>query len=74
MRDIEEATQRLKTEQQKRAREVLLDLNARGVKKIGKDKVQQLMREDSELDYESVMQFYMNILKKDRDAFELAKT
>ena len=29
---------------------------------------------DEELDYEVVMAFYSNVLKKDRDAFELHKT
>ena len=29
---------------------------------------------DQELDYESIMAFYSNILKKDRERFELNKT
>lgn len=30
--------------------------------------------QESELDYEQVMAFYSNILKRDREAFELNKT
>jgi len=36
--------------------------------------IQHLERQDQELDYESIMAFYANILKKDREAFELNKT
>ena len=74
MKLINEALQRLKTQQQARAREVLRELFVRGVKQIGKDKIQQLEMQDSELDYESIMAFYANILKKDKEAFELNKT
>lgn len=40
MKLINEAFQRLKTQQQARAREVLRELFVRGVKHIGKDKIQ----------------------------------
>ena len=46
----------------------------RGVKQIGKDRIQTLELSDQELDYESIMAFYSNILKKDRERFELNKT
>lgn len=65
---------RLKQEQQKRAKEVLRELSVRGVKQIGKDRIQTLELSDQELDYESIMAFYSNILKKDRERFELNKT
>ena len=54
--------------------EVLRELSVRGVKQIGKDRIQHLERQDQELDYESIMAFYANILKKDKEAFELNKT
>ena len=65
---------RLNQEQQKRAKEVLRELSVRGVKQIGKDRIQTLELSDQELDYESIMAFYSNILKKDRERFELNKT
>ena len=64
----------MKQEQQKRAKEVLRELSVRGVKQIGKDRIQTLELSDQELDYESIMAFYSNILKKDRERFELNKT
>jgi hypothetical protein len=74
MRMINDAIDRLKLEQQKRAIEVLRELSVRGVKQIGKDKIQHLERQEGELEYESIMAFYANILKRDREAFELNKT
>lgn len=53
---------------------MLRELSVRGIKQIGKDMIQHLERQDQELDYESIMAFYANILKKDREAFELNKT
>lgn len=64
----------MKQEQQRRAKEVLRELSVRGVKQIGKDRIQALEMSDQELDYESIMAFYSNILKKDRERFELNKT
>ena len=64
----------MKQEQQRRAKEVLRELSVRGVKQIGKDRIQALEMSDQELDYESIMAFYPNILKKDRERFELNKT
>ena len=71
---INDALLRLKQEQQRRAKEVLRELSVRGVKQIGKDRIQALEMSDQELDYESIMAFYSNILKKDRERFELNKT
>lgn len=31
-------------------------------------------QQDAELDYDNIMAFYTNLLKRDRDAFELNKT
>ena len=53
---------------------MLRELSVRGVKQIGKDRIQALEMSDQELDYESIMAFYSNILKKDRERFELNKT
>lgn len=64
----------MKQEQQRRAKEVLRELSVRGVKQIGKDRIQALEMSDQELDYESIMAFYSNILKKDRERFEMNKT
>lgn len=64
----------MKQEQQRRAKEVLRELSVRGVRQIGKDRIQALEMSDQELDYESIMAFYSNILKKDRERFEMNKT
>ncbi len=74
MRQINEALERLKKKQQERAKEVLRELTIRGIKQIGKDRIQNLEHGDQELDYETVMAFYSNLLKRDREAFELNKT
>lgn len=74
VRAINDIMNRLNTERQKRAREVLRELSVRGVKQIGKDRIQQLEMQDAELDYDGIMAFYTHLLKKDREAFELNKT
>mmetsp|Transcript_6860 Transcript_6860/g.7925 ORF Transcript_6860/g.7925 Transcript_6860/m.7925 type:complete len:193 (+) Transcript_6860:742-1320(+) len=65
---------RLKEKQQERARDVLRELLVRGVRMIGKDKIQLLEQSDQDLDYESIMAFYTKVMQKDREAFELNKT
>lgn len=74
MRHINEALERLKGKQQERAKEVLRELTIRGIKQIGKDRIQHLEMSDQELDYEGIMAYYSNLLKRDREAFELNKT
>lgn len=74
MRHINEALERLKGKQQERAKEVLNELKIRGIKQIGKDRIQHLEMSDQELDYEGIMAYYSNLLKRDREAFELNKT
>lgn len=73
-RQVNEQIERLKKAQQERARNVLRELSIRGVKQIGKEKITKMESSEKELDYENIMAFYANVLKKDREAFELNKT
>ena len=55
-----------------RARDVLLELQQKNVKKIGKEKISELEKKE-ELDYDMIMTFYANYLKKEKDAIEVEK-
>jgi uncharacterized membrane protein YcaP (DUF421 family) len=52
-----------------RAQEVLQELTRRGVKKIGQVKIADMERK-GEFDYDEVMTYYQNLLKKEKEAFE----
>ena len=67
-----ELLEALNTERQFRAREVLQELQAKGIKKIKTDKISDLEKED-ELNYDQIMTFYSNLLRKEREAFEITK-
>lgn len=55
-----------------RAQEVLQELTRRGVKKIGQQKLSDMERKQ-EFDYDLIMTFYQNLLKKEKEAFEVEK-
>ena len=67
-----ELLEALNTERQFRAREVLQELQAKGIKKIKNDKITDLEKEE-ELNYDQIMTFYSNLLRKEREAFEITK-
>ena len=67
-----ELLEKLNTERQNRAREVLQELQAKGIKKIKSDKISDLEKEE-ELNYDQIMAFYANLLRKEREAFEITK-
>ena len=58
---------------QKRALQVLNQLNEKGVKKVGKKKVSELMNSDGDLDYYEIINFYQTILKREKELFEQKK-
>jgi hypothetical protein len=60
-------------QRQIRAREVLQELNNRGIKKVGKDKIQELERKEEDLDYDTIMNFYQNVLKREKEAYDIQK-
>jgi hypothetical protein len=59
-------------ERQQRAREVLQELNTKGIKKIKGEKISEMEKEE-ELNYDQIMTFYTNLLRKEREAFEITK-
>jgi hypothetical protein len=57
-----------------RAQEVLSDLARRGIKKIGGIKISDMEKSQGEnIDYDLVMNFYQNLLKKEKEQFEAEK-
>lgn len=68
-----ELMDQLNRQRQVRAREVLQELLTRGIKKVGKDKIQELDKREEDLDYDTVMTFYQNVLRREREAFEIQK-
>ena len=67
-----ELLEALNTERQFRAREVLQEFQFKGIKKIKTDKITDLEKEE-ELNYDQIMTFYSNLLRKEREAFEITK-
>jgi hypothetical protein len=55
-----------------RAQEVLQELTRRGVKKIGTLKISDMERK-GEFDYDTILTYYQNLLKKEKEAFEVEK-
>ena len=62
----------LNNERQCRAREVLQELLAKDIEEIKNDKITDLEKEE-ELNYDQIMTFYSNLLRKEREAFEITK-
>lgn len=60
-----------------RAQEVLQELLRRGIKKLGGVKIQDLEKKGLEgaevLDYDSIMTFYQNLLRREKEAIEAEK-
>ena len=48
------------------------ELTRRGIKKIGQIKLSDMERKN-EYDYDLIMVFYQNLLKKEKEAFEVEK-
>lgn len=55
-----------------RATEVVQDLIRRGIKKIGQAKISDIERKQ-EYDYDTIMNFYQQLLKKEKEQFEMEK-
>lgn len=60
-------------QRQIRAREVLQELLGRGIKKVGKEHIKNLERSEDDLDYDQIMNYYQNVLRKEREAYEQQK-
>ena len=52
-----------------RAQEVIQELIRRGIKKVGNVKISDMERK-GEYDYDDILSYYQNILKKEKEAFE----
>lgn len=55
-----------------RARQVIGELVVRGIKKIGKEKIQDIEQRE-EIDYDQILQFYQNLLRKEAEHSEEQK-
>ena len=62
--------QALEVEHRSRALEVLNVLTIKGYKKVGKDKIKDLEKNHDKIDYDSVIEFYQQVLKKEREQIE----
>jgi len=51
----------------------LQELLSRGIKKVGKDKITELEKREEDLDYDLVMNFYQNVLRREKEAIEIFK-
>jgi len=60
----------LNQKRQVRAKQVLNELEQRGVEKVGKNKIESLMKQE-EVDCDQIESFYQKELEKDRAAFEV---
>lgn len=63
----------LNSRRQERAREVLYELLQRNIKKIGNDRIEMLQKKEEDLDYDTIMTYYQNVLRREREAFEVTK-
>ena len=73
IRKKNELYEQLNKEMQFRVREVLNELSQRGIKKVGKDRIVDLERREEDLDYDTIMTFYQNVLRREQEAFEVSK-
>lgn len=60
----------LEVERKQRALEILNLLVIKGFKKIGKDKIKDLENDQSRVDYDTVIEFYQGVIRKEREAVE----
>jgi len=60
----------LENEKKQRARQILQELTAKGFKKVGKEKIKDLEAHPEKIDYDGVIEFYQNVLKKEREQVE----
>lgn len=65
--------EQLNRQRQVRAGEVLSELLNRGIKKVGKEHIKNMERSEDDLDYDMIMNFYQNVLRKEREAYEVQK-
>lgn len=65
MRKKNELMEDLRSTMQIRVREVLNQLSQRGLKKVGKDRIVDLERREEDLDYDSIMTFYQQVLRRE---------
>lgn len=73
-RKVNDILEKLRVQRQLRAKEVLYELAQKGFKKINKDKIDDLIKnEKEEIEYDTVMSFYQSVLQKEREAFEEQK-
>lgn len=64
----------LNVERQYRAREVMLELAQKGIKKIGKERIIDLEKNNDDIDYDQIMSMYQDLLRKEREQFEIVKS
>lgn len=67
-----ELMDRLYIERQIRAREVLQELQTRGIKKVGKDRV-TFLEQEKDLDYDAIMDCYQAVLLREKTQAEVKK-
>ena len=63
---VDELLDALNVERQYRAREVMLELAQKGIKKIGKERIIDLEKNNDDIDYDQIMSMYQDLLRKDR--------
>jgi len=62
--------QALEKERKAKAMEILNVLTIKGHKKIGKEKIKELERNPDRVDYDTVIEYYQAVLKKEREQIE----
>jgi len=45
----------------------------RNIKKVGNDRIEVLQKREEDLDYDQIMTFYQNVLRRERESFEVLK-
>lgn len=67
-----EILSQLQVERQKKCRDVLQDFKLRGIKRVAKEKVEDLLKQE-ELDYDVIMNEYQIVLRKEREYYDVLK-
>jgi hypothetical protein len=62
--------QALEQEKVNKARQIVSQMAQKGYKKIGKDKIKDLEANPDKIDYDSVIEFYQGVIKKEREQIE----
>ena len=62
--------EQLEKEKKTKAREIINVLMVKGFKKINKEKLKDLEAEPERIDYDTIIEFYQNVLKKEREQAE----